>query len=126
MQGNMTGRPVLDISLLWQVPVLFIQCKGPEARTAASWSISRQHAAVSSTDEGDDNEPSTRRGRTSGTSGSSSSSSGVGGGGGSGSVGSGGYSYFNAAEASVVVDCLQKLLGAGMQPVDMCVITPYR
>jgi regulator of nonsense transcripts 1 len=38
---------------------------------------------------------------------------------------SGGYSYFNEAEAAVVVDCLRQLLAAGMQPQDVCVVTPY-
>jgi hypothetical protein len=100
--------PLLRCDL--QVPVMFIQCKGPEARTAASISVSRQREALNSTDEGPD---STSNSNSRPTDNSSSGSS-------------GGYSYFNAAEAAVVVDTLQQLLGAGMQPQDLCVITPYR
>jgi hypothetical protein len=91
---------------------MFIQCKGPEARTAASISISRQREALNSTDEEPDSTSSSGSSRST----TDNSSSGC----------SGGYSYFNAAEAAVVVDTLQQLLGAGMQPEDLCVITPYR
>ena len=104
-----------------QVPVMFIQCKGPEARTAASFSISRQREAADSLDE----EPSSSSSSSSSRSRSSSSSSSSGGGDAGSSSGSGGYSYFNEAEAAVVVDCLRQLLAAGMQPQDVCVITPY-
>jgi regulator of nonsense transcripts 1 len=99
-----------------QVPVVFIQCKGPEARTAASFSISRQREAADSLDE----EPSSSSSSSSSSNGSRRSSSN-----GGSSGGSGGYSYFNEAEAAVVVDCLRQLLAAGMQPQDVCVITPY-
>lgn len=122
------------ISLSAQVPVMFIQCRGPEARTAASFSISRQRETVDSTDaddgDADDgavsrNGSSSRNGRRSSSSSSAVDGSSPGDGAGD-SGGAGGYSYFNAAEADVVVRCLQQLLGAGMQPEDMCVITPYR
>lgn len=102
---------------------MFIQCKGPEARTAASFSVSRQReaTALSSSEEDPDSTAAVSRncssGRptNSGSSGSTSSSS-----------GGGGYSYFNAAEAEVVVECVQRLLATGLQAQDVCVITPYR
>lgn len=96
-----------------QVPVMFIQCKGPEARTAASISVSRQREALNSTDDESVSIHNSSNNSSRPTDNSSSGSS-------------GGYSYFNAAEAAVAVDCLQRLLGAGMQPQDLCVITPYR
>jgi hypothetical protein len=97
------------VLLMLQVPVMFIQCNGPESRTQASISISRQREAGTSTDSEDD-AASPR---------SSSSSSAVGG-------GSGGFSFFNAAEAAVVVRCLDGLLlQGGLESADVCVITPY-
>lgn len=104
-----------------QVPVMFIQCRGPEARTAASFSIARQREAIDSVDEApSSNDAPAGRGRERGRATSNAdsiTSSGTGG---------GGYSYFNAAETAVVVECVQQLLAAGMQPEDLCVITPYR
>lgn len=91
-----TGPAVWDAFL--QVPVMFLQCKGRESRTAASIGVSRQRESLDSTD------------------GDESSSSG----------GSGGYSYSNADEAALVFSCLKRLLVSGMLPQDVCVITPYR
>jgi hypothetical protein len=114
------------VNSLVQIPVMFIQCAGPEARSAASFSVSRQREAAlnSFEDEANDSSSSSRGNDAR----SRSSRSGSGGGSGSGSSGGfgGGYSYSNAAEVRVVVDCLQQLLGAGMLPQDVCVITPYR
>uniref|UniRef100_A0A383VFK2 AAA+ ATPase domain-containing protein n=1 Tax=Tetradesmus obliquus TaxID=3088 RepID=A0A383VFK2_TETOB len=96
-----------------EVPVMFIQCNGPESRTQASMGISRQREAGASTDSED--EPAGQRGSN-----SNSSSSSVAGGGG------GGFSFFNAAEAAVVVGCLEQLLlQGGLASADVCVITPY-
>jgi hypothetical protein len=93
-------------SWLLQVPVMFIQCNGPESRTQASIGISRQREAGASTDSEDDAGP-------------SSSSSSV-------KSGGGGFSFFNNAEAAVVVGCLEQLLlQGGMASADVCVITPY-
>jgi len=108
--------------MLLQVPVIFIQCHGPEARTAASFSIARQRETLDTVDNGStsSNGAPAGRGRERGRATSNADSIT------SSSTGGGGYSYFNAAETAVVVECVQQLLAAGMQPEDLCVITPYR